>query len=208
MIAMSYEPGIGHASTATQSVTEMLECARQGQPTAWNDIYSALYHDLYRLARIQLRRVHHHTLTPTTLISETWLRFVAKPSALAENRRQLFALLMKAMRSAAIDEIRRRQADKRGGGTDTMPLTDCDALSTQAPLDELLALNNALDALESLSPRLAQVVEWRYFGGMSEDEIAAVLGVHVRTVRRDWQAARAFLHRRIAGIALTRDDAH
>jgi RNA polymerase sigma factor (TIGR02999 family) len=187
------------------SVTALLAQAREGDAGAWNRIYASLYDDLYRLARSQLRRSSGHTFTPTALINETWLRLARKRDVLAEDRRQLVALVVSAMRKAILDEIRRRRAEKRGGRVVTEAL-DADRLAMPHPDEpvDVLALDAAVTALRVHAPRLAQVVEWRYFGGLSETEIAAVLGVHVRTVRRDWQAARLFLAQRLRG---GRDDA-
>lgn len=197
------------APPSAPSVTEMLERARQGEPMVWNEIYTSLYRDLYRLAQTQLWRSSDHSMTPTSLISETWLRVMLKRDIFAENRRQLISLLISAMRSTVIDETRRRCSEKRGGNAEFSPLSESEIPAERIGLDDLLALNRALETLEKIHPRLAQVVEWRYFGGMSENDISSVLGVHVRTVRRDWQTARAFLLRNIAGADFSAEiDAH
>lgn len=183
---------------STLSVTSLLERARHGDAHAWNRIYASLYADLYRLARAQLRRTSGHTLTPTALINETWLRLARKRDVLATDKKQLVGLMVSAMRVAILDEIRRRRADKRGGGAAAAPLEpERTASPDQRDTTDLLALDASIEALRVHQPRLAQVVEWRCFGGMSENEIASVLGLHVRTVRRDWQAARLFLAQRL-----------
>ncbi|TXH71540.1 MAG: sigma-70 family RNA polymerase sigma factor [Lysobacteraceae bacterium] len=185
------------STPVTSSVTELLERAKEGRTIAWNEIYAQLYRELYRLARAQLRRTFGHTLTPTSLLSETWLRLARKQDVMAENRRQLIGLMVSAMRKAILDEVRRRRTEKRGGHAHVEPLDEVDVGGESPQVEHLLSLDAALDELAELHPRLAQVVEWRYFGGMSEAEIAMALDVHVRTVRRDWQAARMFLLQRI-----------
>lgn len=206
-VTMSASTSTVSSNPVTSSVTELLECAKDGRPTAWNEIYAQLYRELYRLARAQLRRSFGHTLTPTSLLSETWLRLARKKDVIAENRRQLIGLMASAMRKAILDEIRRRRAEKRGGRSQLEPLADTEIGSESPQTEQLLTLDAALDDLDKLHPRLARVVEWRYFGGMSEHEIATALGVHVRTIRRDWQAARLFLLQRIGdGAARTAVD--
>jgi len=190
---MPPEPHTTPVSQFTGSITALIGRARDGQPLVWNEIYSLLYRELYRLARTQLWRTSGHTLTPTSLINETWLRLVRKDNVRAENRRELVGLVVSAMRMAIIDEIRRRHTEKRGAGAAAVPLDTVSIAAEHGEPDEMLALDAALDELHKHAPRLAQVVEWRYFGGMSESEISSVLDVHVRTVRRDWQAAKLFL---------------
>ncbi len=190
---MPSDPHTTPTSQVSESITALIDRARHGQPLVWNEIYSLLYRDLYRLARAQLWHSSGHTLTPTSLINETWLRLMRKHNVRAENRRQLVCLVVSAMRMAILDEIRRRRSEKRGGGVASIPLEGISIASEHGDPDEMLALDAALDELHKHAPRLAQVVEWRYFGGMSESEISSVLDVHVRTVRRDWQAAKLFL---------------
>lgn len=204
---MSAPTSTAISTPVTSSVTELLECARDGRPTAWDEIYAQIYRELYRLARMQLRRSFGHTLTPTSLLSETWLRLARKKDVFAENRRQLLGLMASAMRKAILDEVRRRGAEKRGGRSRMESLTDTHVGDECPQAEQLLTLDAALEDLGRLHPRLARVVEWRYFGGMSESEIATALDVHVRTVRRDWQAARLFLLQRIGdGSARTAAD--
>ncbi|MEQ1513051.1 MAG: ECF-type sigma factor [Lysobacteraceae bacterium] len=190
---MLSDPHTKPASQVSESITALIDRASHGQPLVWNEIYSLLYRDLYRLARAQLWHSSGHTLTPTSLINETWLRLVRKDNIRAVNRKQLVCLVVSAMRMAILDEIRHRRAEKRGGGVASISLENIAVASERSDPDETLALDAALDELHKHAPRLAQVVEWRYFGGMSESEISSVLDVHVRTIRRDWQAAKLFL---------------
>lgn len=175
-------------------VTQLLEAARSGQPSAWSQIYRLLYRDLRKQARAQLGRSAQQTLSPTALINEAWLRLSAIDVG-AENRRQLIALCVTAMRSVIVDESRRKLREKRGGGLQVLSLSDGWDAGEDSGLEQLVELDSALAKLERKMPHLARVVELRYFGGMSEEEIGRLLNMNVRKVRRDWLTARAFLVR-------------
>ena len=171
-------------------VTRLLARARAGDAQAMGDVFSALYDELKRAARLQLRRMHDDFET-TALVHEAYLKLGGAQLA-AQDRNHLLALSARAMRQVLVDDARARKADKRGGGQDALTLTassgggDAAAVEVQA-LDELLA------SLHKLDDRVAQFVELRYFGGYSEIEIAQMLGISDRTLRRDWRKARAFL---------------
>lgn len=177
------------------TITRLLLDAQVGKSNVWNQIYTLLYSELHGLARSQLWRAQQ-TLSQTALINETWIR-LAKANINAENRRQLIGLVISTMRSVILDEAKRKLADKRGGGMQVLSLSDGWDSSEESCLEHLLGLDTALRDLAKASPRLARVVEWRYFGGLTEDEIARLLDVTVRTVRRDWSAARQFLLERL-----------
>ncbi|WP_296282851.1 ECF-type sigma factor [Pseudoxanthomonas sp.] len=175
------------------SVTQLLGEVENGQPEAWNRIYALLYRDLHQIARSQIRQQRRgHVRSPTSLISETWLK-LASADFSVENRAHLVALVARAMRFVLLDEVRRALAEKRGEGMDLLPLDESTEPGQSPRLEQLLILDQALNDLAKLDARLAQVVEMRYFGGLSELEIADVLKVTERTVRRDWRKARAFL---------------
>ena len=175
------------------SVTQLLRNVENGQPGAWNQIYALLYRDLHQIARSQIRQQRRsHVRSPTSLISETWLK-LASADFSVENRAHLVALVARAMRFVLLDEVRRALAEKRGEGMDLLPLDENTEPGQGSRLEQLLILDQALNDLAKLDERLAQVVEMRYFGGLSELEIAGVLKVTERTVRRDWRKARAFL---------------
>jgi RNA polymerase sigma factor (TIGR02999 family) len=175
------------------SVTQLLGEVEKGQSGAWNRIYALLYRDLHQIARSQIRQQRRgHVRSPTSLISETWLK-LASADFSVENRAHLVALVARAMRFVLLDEVRRALAEKRGEGMDLLPLDETTEPGQSSRLEQLLILDQALNDLAKLDPRLAQVVEMRYFGGLSELEIAEVLKVTERTVRRDWRKARAFL---------------
>ena len=176
-----------------ESVTRLLGDAGSGKTGAWNRIYALLYRDLHQIARAQIRQQRRsHVRSPTSLISETWLK-LASADFSVENRAHLVALVARAMRFVLLDEVRRALAEKRGEGMDLLPLDETTEPVQTSRLEQLLILDQALTDLGKLDARLAQVVEMRYFGGLSELEIADVLKVTERTVRRDWRKARAFL---------------
>lgn len=185
--------------TAITEVTALLAAAHAGDPGAWDRIYARLYRDFHRIAQAQVRRYGDRAFSPTSLVSEAWLR-LAGSAAAASNRQHLTALLARAMRYALLDEARQRLADKRGGRDAAGALED--AAGVASPLTQLLALDQALDRLTALDARLGRVVELRYFGGCGEEEIARLHAVDVRTVRRDWRRARAFLLRQLGDTDL------
>lgn len=177
-----------------QEITQLLQAARQGNRAAADQVVAHLYADLQRLARRHVRDAGHMTLLDTTaLVHEAWLRVASSPGADFPDRRHFLAYAAQAMRSVVIDAVRARQADRRGGGLAHLTLDT--AVADQVPHgdDELLRVHEALDELARMEPRLAQVVEMRYFAGLREQEIADALGVTERTVQRDWQKARLFL---------------
>jgi len=174
-------------------LTELLGRLQAGDPEARDALFEASYHELHRLARARLRDGGRDAVLDTTcLVHEAYLRFVSAGELRAEDRRAFFAYASQVMRSVIVNNVRERIALKRGG--DWRPLT----LSTQLTVgagDEqtILKVHEALDALEQVDPRLAQVAQMRYFGGYSEQEIAESLEITERTVRRDWEKARLLL---------------
>ncbi|MFG6440866.1 ECF-type sigma factor [Roseateles sp. LKC17W] len=177
-----------------QDITLLLQAARQGDRDAADAVVAQLYTDLQRLARRHVRQAGHMTLLDTTaLVHEAWLRLAGGDGKDFPDRRHFLAYAAQAMRSVVIDLVRARQAERRGGGQQHLTLDTL--LAEQLPHgdDTLLRVHEALDELAQLEPRLAQVVEMRYFAGLREQEIAEALGVTERTVQRDWQKARLFL---------------
>lgn len=182
-----------------QAITQLLQAARLGDRAAADAVVAQLYTDLQRLARRQVRDAGHLTLLDTTaLVHEAWLRVAGAPGAEFPDRRHFLAYAAQAMRSVVVDLVRARRAERRGGGQAELTLDT--AIADQLPQsdDEVLRVHEALDELAQLEPRLAQVVEMRYFAGLREPEIAEALGVTERTVQRDWQKARLFLSMSLA----------
>jgi RNA polymerase sigma factor (TIGR02999 family) len=161
------------------------------------ELFAAVYGELKRLAHGQLARGPRGTLSTTALVHEAYLKL---RGSTVRDREHFFALAARAMRQVLVDYARERGAAKRGGELARVSL-DGEALAIETLIDEVLAVDVALGRLEALDERLARLVEWRYFAGMTEPEIAAVLGVTDRTVRRDWQKARAFLYRELSRSA-------
>lgn len=173
-------------------VTQLLESVRAGQPGALDRLLPLVYDELRLMARRQLGRERaDHTLHATALVHEAYLKLAGGASLSAFDRAHFLAIAARAMRQVLVEHARRRNAEKRGGGWQRTTLGDGDSAAEFNP-DEMLALDRALSELE---PRQREVVECRFFGGMEEQEIAAVLGVSERTVRRDWVKARAWLYR-------------
>ena len=175
-------------------LTSLLAAARGGDAQAAGAAFSLLYQDLRRLARSRLRQ--HQTMTllnTTSLVHESYLKLVGAESVPVEDRHHFFAYASKVMRSVIVDYARARLAERRGGDAEHLVLDTAISDKVAAPESDALRLHEALQVLEQADPRLAQVVEMRYFGGLTEAEIAAALGVSERTVRRDWEKARLLL---------------
>jgi RNA polymerase sigma factor (TIGR02999 family) len=175
-------------------LTELLGRIQAGDAGARDALFAAAYGELHRLAHARLREGGHNTLLDTTcLVHESYLRFVRAGELRAEDRRAFFAYASQVMRSVIVNSVRDRVAQKRGG--DQAPLTLSHGLGAQEPDAEqtVLAVHEALEALEKADPRLAQVAQMRYFGGYSEQEIAETLQVTERTVQRHWEKARLIL---------------
>ncbi|MEK8032113.1 ECF-type sigma factor [Ideonella sp. DXS29W] len=178
----------------TPNITLLLRDAADGNRQAADQVVSLLYADLQRLARSRLRRAGDVTLLDTTsLVHESYLRLLKGEGTEFADRRHFLAYAAQVMRHIVIDLLRSRQADRHGGGAWHVTLNTDIGDSVAQHEDEVLRVHEALDELASSDARVAQVVQMRYFGGLSEAEIAECLGVTERTVQRDWQKARLFL---------------
>jgi RNA polymerase sigma factor (TIGR02999 family) len=181
-------------------ITEYLEKVREGDRGALDRVYQILYPELKRLAQLRLARMPPgSTLTPTALVNEAYLRLHIGNGLCPADRQHLMACAARAMRFILVDHARRRHAAKRGDGKSEVTITDAIAADASTPAD-LLDIDRALDRLEEINPAHRELVELRFFGGLSEEEIAELRGVSTRTVRRDWQRARALLHAQIGGL--------
>lgn len=181
-------------------ITSLLRAASGGDRQAAERAYALLYADLRRVAHSRMRREGEFTLLDTTaLVHESYLRLHAGPALDFADRHHFLSYASRVMRSVVVDLVRARKAERRGGEAEhvTLNTTRIDGTATSRP-DEVLQVHEALDSLAAVDPRLASVVEMRYFGGLSESEIAQALGVTERTVQRDWQKARLFLSTAIA----------
>ena len=179
---------------AMTEITTLLQAVNAGDGQTAGRVVSLLYDELHRLARSRMRRAGELTLLDTTaLVHESYLRIQQAGKLEFSSRGHYLANAAKAMRAVVIDIVRARRAERRGGDALHVTLDTAIGDSIAREDDELLRVHEALDELASVDERLAKVVEMRYFGGLTEPEIAEYLGVTERTVQRDWQKARLFL---------------
>ncbi len=174
-------------------ITQWLDAARDGDRAALDRVLGTLYHELHAMARRQLAGQYGQTLDATALVHEAYLKLIGRRDVQFDDRAHFFAYAASAMRSVVVDYARQRLAQKRGG--DLHRVTELpDDVEGGLRLDEdMLGLDTALTKLAAVDVKLAQVVELRYFAGLSEQEIAELLKRSERSIRRDWQKARLFL---------------
>src|ERR671925_807691 len=176
-----------------RGLTQLIHRAQQGDVEAADELYASTYSDLCRLARSRLRACSRHTLLDTgALVHESFVRFAESNSLRLEDRTHFMRWASRVMRSVIVDFARRRLSARRGGGA-TRVTFDVELAAAAGGEREILGVHQALSQMATIDPRLTQVVEMRYFGGLTEPEIAQALGVTERTVRRDWFKARVIL---------------
>jgi RNA polymerase sigma-70 factor, ECF subfamily len=180
-------------------VTEMLSRLSGGDKAALGELLPLLYTELRGLASNYLSREHrkNHTLQPTALVHEAYLRLVDQKTARWEGRSHFFGAAANIMRQVLVDHARRHKSEKRGGGFEKTQLEGSIVIASKEKSFELLALDEALEELANIDPPKAKVVELRYFGGLSGEEAAEVLGVSEITVKRHWRVAKAWLYDRL-----------
>ena len=184
-------------SPSTKQITQLLLAWNGGDQAALDRLVPLVYGELRRAARRYMRRERlGHTLQTTALVNEVYLRLIDAQGVRWQNRAHFFAIAAQLMRQILVDFARRRRQLKRGGEAQQVSLDEALMIS-QEPGEDLVALDDALKALATLSPRQSQVVELRYFGGLTETEIAEVLKVSERTVRNDWNMAKVWLLREL-----------
>ena len=182
-------------------ITQLLAEWSEGNQSALDELYPLVYEELHRLARRYMSRERKgHTLQTTALINEAYVRLVDQKNVRWANRSHFFAISAQIMRRILIDHARRHAYAKRGGGAQQVSLEEV-AMVARNPGSELMKLDEALKILAKMDPRRCHVVELRYFGGLSNEEIADVLKVSENTVTRDWNLARAWLHQQLTGSA-------
>lgn len=180
-----------------KSITELLIEWREGDESALDRLIPLVYEELRRLARYYMRRERPgHTLQTGALVNEAYLRLVEHKGMRWQNRSHFYAVAAQAMRRILVDHARSRRYVKRGGGTQIVELDEA-ASVVQKQAANLVALDDALRDLSTIDSRKSQIVEMRYFGGMSVDETAVVLGISAVTVMREWNSAKAWLLRAI-----------
>ena len=174
-------------------LTRLLRRVQQGDKEAESRLFEAAYQQLRRMAAARMRSERGgHTLQPTALVNEAYLKLISQRGANWQNRAHFFVVASKVMRRILVDYARNRLAEKRGGGQPPLPLDEALVFSKEKS-GELLALDEALGRLEQKDERAHRVVELRFFGGLSIEETAEVLGIAPRTVKRDWSFGRAWL---------------
>jgi RNA polymerase sigma-70 factor (ECF subfamily) len=180
-------------------ITTLLAAVRRGDSDAESNLLSIVYSELYALARKQMRRERSdHTLQPTALLNETYLRLLRRQTVDWRDRAHFFAVAAGVMRRILVDHARQRGAGKRFSARQRVELDD--VLVSAAPrMEQLLTLDQALTRLGEWDARQARVVEMMYFGGLTAEEVSSVLGVSERTIKRDWSAARAWLQTQLSG---------
>lgn len=184
-----------------QDITELLVRWQSGDAEALNLLIPHVFGELHRLARHHLSRERgEHTLQNTALVNEVYLRLLGQGLAV-ENRVHFFAVSSHLMRQILVDHARRHRAAKRGEGFERVTLSEVEALLPQAKNCDLLALDDALTELGRADPQLIKIVELRFFGGLSIEESAVVLGISQSKVKREWTTARAWLHRELTQSA-------
>jgi RNA polymerase sigma factor (TIGR02999 family) len=178
-------------------ITRLLDAAGSGSSEALNELFPVIYEELRNLAAAQLARERpDHTLQTTALVHEVYVRLVGQRSAGWESRAQFFGVAAKAMRRILVDHARRRGAVKRGGARSRLPL-DAVVLDFEERAADLVVLDGALTALADVDQRKAKVVELRFFGGLTGEQVAGVLNTSLATVNRDWKLAKAWLYGRV-----------
>ena len=184
--------------STTHDVTRLLVEFQEGNEAAADRLWAEVYDELHRIAHHRLRHERNgHTMNTTALVHEAYLKLINHSEVEWEDRLHFFAMSSRIMRNILIDYARRRSAQKRGGDSPHINLDDA-IISADMSAEVFLALDEALKQLTQLDERLGQVVEYRFFGGLQEKEIAELLGVSKRTVRRDWRKAKAWLGRALA----------
>jgi RNA polymerase sigma factor (TIGR02999 family) len=183
-----------------RDVTQLLEDAGRGEERAAGELFPIVYDELRRVAAAQMAHLRPgQTLQPTALVHEAYLKLVRRSDPGWSGRAHFFGAAAQAMRELIVDHVRRKAAHKRGGGQPGEALEAAFEVAAEGlPAEDVLAVDAALEQLEAEHPRKARVVIMRYFGGLSEEEIAQALGVTPRTIEREWRFARAWLHERLS----------
>jgi RNA polymerase sigma-70 factor (ECF subfamily) len=199
MAAMSPSPG------QPEDVTVLLRRSRDGEGDAARELYERLWDELHRIARAHMdRQAAGHTLQPTALVNEAWMRLAPAADVSWQDREHFLSFASRVMRSVLVDHARRWQAAKRGGGRERTPLESAEAFPQLATDGEatrvvdVLTMDQALDELAATDPELARVVELRFFGGLAMEQTANALDVSLSTAERHWRLARMWLREHLA----------
>jgi RNA polymerase sigma factor (TIGR02999 family) len=184
---------------SANEITQMLMELTDGNTDVVNQILPHIYDELKRLAGSYLRRERpDHTLQPTALVHEAYMKLIDQKNVRWQNRAHFFGIAAQVMRRILMDHARKHKAEKRGGEADKLPIDEGIIVVSQESSSQLLALDDALKTLAELDPQKAKIVELRYFGGLSIEETAEVMGVSVPTINRQWKMAKAWLYGQLA----------
>ena len=185
------------ATRSSQGITQLLERWSQGDEEALDQLMPLVYDELHRLAGAYLRSERReHTLQPTALVNEAYLKLVRQRNIQWQNRAQFFGVAAQLMRRILVDHARANNADKRGGDQVNVSLKNIGAFGTQ-PTADVLALHDVLNRLAEIDPDQSRIVELRFFGGLTIEEAAEVMQVSHSTVEREWKIAKAWLKREL-----------
>ncbi len=185
-------------SQKTPAITLLLHQWQQGNSDAFDEVTDYVYNDLRRRASVYLKNERSgHTLQTTGLVHEAFIKLIDKKEIEWQDRNHFFAVAAQTMRRILVDHARNRKRDKRGGLREDLPLDEVTEIASNQSRVDLVALDEALNKLATFDERQAKIVELKYFGGMTLDETAEVLGVSPVTVKRDWQIARAWLRHQL-----------
>jgi len=180
-------------------ITQMLIELTDGNTEVVNQILPRIYDELRKLASSYLRRERaDHTLQPTALVHEAYMKLIDQKKVHWQNRAHFFGIAAQVMRRILLDHARKHNADKRGGEAEKLPIEEEILVVSHEKSAELIALDDALETLAKMDPQKAKIVELRYFGGLSIEETAEVMGVSVPTINRQWRMAKAWLYGQIA----------
>ncbi len=186
------------AADTPDDLTALLHAWRKGDEVARDKLMSLVYDELRRLAASYLRRERTgHTLQPTALVHEAYLQLIDQSQVSWESRAHFFGAAAQLMRRILVDHARAHNAEKRGGGEERLELNEAIGVPAQKDLN-LLALDDALSELARIDPQQSQIVELRYFGGLSIEETATVLSISPATIKREWSMAKVWLYRQIS----------
>jgi len=175
-------------------ITRLLLQIREGRKEAKDQLLILMYDEIFRIAKSYMRRERRdHTLQPTALVNEAYIRLIESPYQCWESLAHFKAVCARILRRILVDYARRRKSDKRGGGLVFVPLDEAMVLGAKERSIDILALDEALARLEKIDPRRSHIIELSFFGQMTEDEIAHVLGISDRTVTREKEKARVWL---------------
>jgi RNA polymerase sigma factor (TIGR02999 family) len=178
------------------TVTQLLQQARTGDQTAVSKLFPKVYDELRGLAAKHIRRERHQSLQATALVHEAYLRLIPNPNLQWQDRAHFLAIAARSMRQVLIERARARGSKKRGGKVHPVTLTDAILAEAQRPID-LVALDEALNRLGELDPKQAELVELRFFGGLTVEETAEVMGISPATVKRLWVFSKSWLRREL-----------